>query len=168
MRVSVYSSSTLQAVIVGLKQADREIRGIVRREFRRIAAPIWQEAIAARVSTRLESRVLAQTARVTVSDQNVMLKSAQVGRALSGGLLPSRNAASVEFGAEPRVRSYQARSRRGRTFTVRRNTTAQLRRRNPKGYAVFPAASDVIPRLLALWAQTAARTLYEKFEVRGG
>lgn len=167
LRISVYSSRQLQAVTMALKQADRTLRKEVRRETKAMVDPAWRSSVAQHASTRLEHATLVRTARVKVTDQNVMLQSARVGRKLRGGLNPKQQWYAVEFGAErERYSTYTARSRRGTPFRVKRRTAAGLRDRNRKGYVVWQAAADVIPRIAALWTQTAARTLHEAFEAR--
>lgn len=168
MRISVLGSRQLRAVILGLKQMDRETRKQIRQQTQRVVVPEWQRAVAEQASTRLEGRVLASTARVSVSDQNVMLKSAGIGRSLQGGRKPADIWHAVEFGADrSTTATYQATSRKGRRFTVhQRHTRAQLRPRNRQGYTVFPAAADIIPRIAALWTQTVVRGLHEAFERR--
>lgn len=132
-----------------------------------MAAEAWAQALRENASTPLEHAVLAKTGRVRVSDQNVTLTSATVGRALPGGLQPKRDAAAVEFGAADRVVPYEATSRRGNRYRVNnRNTRAQLRGRKRNGYVVYPSAADIIPRVAALWTQTVARTLYDILEGR--
>ncbi len=167
LRISVHSSQQLQAVILATKQVDRELRKQIRQHTRQMVLPEWQQAVRENASTRLEQRVLGQTARALVSDQNVTLKAAHIGRALAGGLKPSDMWWAVEFGA-PRDQRRDYTGRRGSTtFPVKgRRTTQQLRPRNSKGYVAYPAAANIIPRIAALWAQTAARTIHEAFESR--
>lgn len=167
MRITVFGSKELQAVILALKTLDRDTRKEIRTHTKGMAESAWKQALAENAQTRLEHRVLVATGRVRVSDQNVTLTSATVGRALPGGLQPKRDAAAVEFGADPAVVPYQAVSSRGKRYTVRRNTRAQLRPRNRTGYVVYPAAADIIPRIASLWIQTAARTIYDKLEGKG-
>jgi len=173
LKVSAHSSRELQAVIVALKGADKELRRRIRQETKPMAQTAWQQAVAEHASgsnlPRVSALVLARTARVAVSDQNVTLKSAGIGQALSGGLLPRRDWAAIEFGVANReeARGYEAR-RNGRSFHVKRRTRRQLPPRRRNGHVVYPAASEIIPRMLALWAQTAARTLHEAFEAGRG
>ena len=47
--------------------------------------------------------------------------------------------------------------RRGRQFNLPRS----------RGYVVWTAAGEIIPRMASLWAQIAARTTHETFE-KGG
>lgn len=165
LRISVYSSRELQALIVRLKGTDRETRKQIRQATKLAAGPIWTSALAEQLSTRVEATVLAKTGRVKVSDQNITLTAASIGRPLSGGLQPKRDYHVIEFGAErDELVTYEARSRKGRTFAVKRHTRRQLRPRKRTGYVVYPAAADAIPRLASLWVQTAMRTLHELVE----
>lgn len=166
MRITVFGSKELQAVILALKTLDRDTKTEIRKHTKDMAGQEWGAALKENASTKLEHRVLANTGRVRVSDQNVTLTSATVGRALKGGLQPKRDAAAVEFGADAEMVRYTATSRTGRRYDVKRNTRAQLRPRNRKGYVVYPAAADIIPRIASLWIQTASRTIFDKLEGR--
>lgn len=152
-----------------MRSLDKELAKQLRQQTKAVVGPEWTKAVRENAQTRLEQRVLADTARVAISNQNVMLKSASVGRKLSGGLLPKETAYAVEFGADRFLpgqgRTYTSTSVRGKRFTVNnRNTVAQLRARKKKGYVVYPAAAEVIPRLASLWVQTIMRGVYEAFE----
>lgn len=164
MRISVWDSRELQALLLALRGFDRDLQKEIRQRTKAIAQPAWQQEVAERAETKLEQKVLASTARVQVSNQNVMLRSAAIGRSLSGGLKPSASFAAVEFGANKVATTYQTHSKKGKPYQVTRRTREQLRPRNKKGYVVFPAAAAMIPRLAALWAQTTVRTFYETIE----
>lgn len=168
MRINVFNSRELQGVILALGSMERELAKQIRAATRSMIAPEWQKAVAAEASTRLERRVLVDTARVTVSNQNVTLKSAGVGRALAGGAKPVQLVAAAEFGANrAHTKSYASSSPRGRRFTVHnRHTQRQLQPRKRTGRVVYPAAAKVIPRLASLWVQTTVRTFYEAIERR--
>lgn len=165
LRISVYSSRELQGLIARLRTTDRETRKRIRQVTKADAAPIWSEELAQHATTRLEVATLVRTGRVKVSDQNVTLTAATVGRPLRGGLAPKTDWHAVEFGADREERAtYRARSRTGNTFTVNRRTRRQLRPRKRTGYVVYPAAAGAIPRIASLWVQTAVRTLHELIE----
>ena len=170
LRISVHSSRQLQAVILAVKQLDREVRKEIRQQTRAVVRPEWERAVREHASTRLEQRVFGSTARAVVSDQNVTLKAAHIGKALSGGLKPSLNYAPVEFGANRNeFRPISTKATRTATQSLRlkkRRTLRQFRPANKRGYVVYPAAANIIPRIAALWAQTAARTIHEAFESR--
>lgn len=163
LRVSAYSSRELLTVLRGLHNLDRDTKRHTRQYLKSLVQQAWQAAVAQHADTRLEQRVLVSTARARVSDQNVRLTSAQVGKSLSGGLKPSVNFGAVEFGADPRVRTVQS-QRKGTPYRSKRNTTAQLRPSNRRGYAVYPAAASVIPRVLSMYVQTFVRAFHEALE----
>lgn len=165
LRIDVNSSRELQAVLLAVRGASAEIRKQIRQQTKAVALQAWQEAVNANVSTRLESRVLGQTARVSVSDQNVRLSSATLGRSLSGGLKPPDNFGPVEFGGSSgKVTTYSRRSRNGGTHSVTRHTLAGFRPRNSRGYVFTPALREMVPRIASLWVQTVVRTMAEAFE----
>lgn len=168
LRISVYGSRELQAVLSAMRALDRDTKGHLRRETKRMAEAEWQRAVAEHANTKLEQRVLASTARAAASDRNVTLKSAAIGRSLSGGLKPSEHYAAVEFGSGNRgtYTTYTRRSRRGGTHKVKRRAANQLRNRNSNGYVVYPAAANIIPRIASLWVQTFVRGIHEAFEGR--
>lgn len=171
LRISIFSSKELQAVLLAMRSLDKDLSKQLRQQTKAVAAPEWIKATRENAQTRLEHRVLADTARVAVSNQNVTLKSAGVGRRLSGGLLPKETGYAIEFGAERFAagsgRTYSSTSAKGNKFTVHnRNTVAQLRARKKKGYVVYPAAAEVIPKMASLWVQTVMRGIHEAFESR--
>ena len=166
MRISVFGSKELQATILALKTLDKETRKQIRTYTKAMVETEWSKALNAEATTDLERAALVATGRVRVSDQNVTLTSATVGRKLPGGLLPKRDSAGVEFGASKVETTYQATSRKGRQFNVRRQTRNQLKPRNKTGYVVYPAAAQIIPRIAALWIQTTARTIFDMLERR--
>lgn len=177
LRISGHSSKELRTIIMATRRLPRELRKEIRQRTRQMARPEWERAVREHASTRLEHRILADTARVAVSDRNVMLQSAQLSRPISGGrkgggLRPSENWASIEFGADQgrriSYRSHRTSREHGRRWfdVENRHTTHQLRRPTRQGYAVYPAAANIIPRIAALWAQTTARTIHEAFEER--
>lgn len=165
-RISVFASKELQATILALKGMDRELAKQIRAAIKTVTQPEWQEAVRGNVTTALQTRVLSDTARVTVSDQNITLKSAAIGKSLSGGLKPSELAHSAEFGADRSfTKTYEATSRKGKHYTVReRHTRRQFKPRNLKGDVVYPAAARIIPRIASLFVQTTVRTFHELIE----
>lgn len=165
MRISVLNSRELQGTILLLKRVDKDIAREIRKRSKDVIAPEWSRAVAENVTRRVEGRVLADTARVAVSNQNVTLKSASVGRKLSGGLDIKKQWQVIEFGGRSNdKRTYDATSQKGRRYQVTRNTTRQLRQSNRKGYVVYPAAARIIPRIASLWVQTTVRTFMETLE----
>jgi hypothetical protein len=168
MRISAFDSKEIQATILAMKGMDREVAKEVRAATKKMIQPEWQKAVAENGMTRLEGQVLTLTARAMVSNQNVTLKAGGVGRALTGGAKPKDIVHSTEFGGDQSaINSYSATSSKGKRYGVKnRHTRRQFRPRNRKGYVVYPAAAEIIPRLAALWVQTTVRTFYEAIEKR--
>lgn len=167
LRIDANSSRELQAVIISMKNAEKEVQAQVRKATRGSILPEWQKGIRERSDTRMEHRTLADTARVTVSNQNVTLKAGGLSKRLSGGAKAVEIYAPVEFGTDrSHTTTYRATSRRGRSYSVTRHTRRQFKPINGKGYAVYPTAKEMIPRFASLWVQTTVRTLHEIFERR--
>lgn len=164
MRISVFDSKELQAVILALRAFPKSLQAAYRKSLRLLGNPEWAAAVRARASTRLEGRVLADTARTQVSNRTVTLKAGHLGRALSGGARPPAIYAGVEFGAFPKVEQVRTRSRRGKSYTATRNVNAQFRARNRKGYVVYAAAPAFIRRMASLMSQTVVRTFHDAME----
>ncbi|MET4053586.1 hypothetical protein ABID81_002964 [Frigoribacterium sp. PvP054] len=162
--IDINGSRELQATVLSLRQASKEMQSNVRKYTREQLLPEWQKGLAERAETRLEHRVLVDTGRVKMSNQNVRLSSATVGRKLRGGLNPKTQAYAVEFGGDrSEYRGYESR-RGGTNFTVRRRTQAQLRPRRRNGYVVYPTAKALVPRFASLWVQTVVRSFYDAIE----
>lgn len=161
MRIDVRGSRELQAVIFALRLVDSTFRKVYRREVKRIAEPEFRKALAQHASTRLENRVLVNTAVVRASDQNIRMMSASKGRKLSGGLNPKTDYAAVEFGANRDNKTTYQRTNRsgGGKHKVTRAASRQFRARNRDGYTFYPTVRKFIPRMASLAAQTLVRTL---------
>lgn len=141
---------------------DAEVRKQIRTHTRGTAKQVWQDELAQQTTTRLQNRVLVDSARLSVTDQNVTLKSAQVGK-MSSGVPVSRLAGPAEFGSAPSRKVTQSSGRGGnKQYTRRLGGAFGAPRR--KGKVFFPAAHASIARIGALWIQTAARTVAETFE----
>lgn len=157
--LSVGGSRELQAVILALKQMDREVRKQINAANRREMVPEWREGLATQANTLLEQRVILGGSRVELGPEKVTLKAAQSTRKLSGGGSPQQLSAAVEFGAQNRPGSV---SRKSTTYTRKLNTGFKGRRR--QGYVAWPTATKLAPRFAAMWVQTCVRTMYEAVE----
>jgi hypothetical protein len=162
VRIDVNGSQALQDVILALKNSDAETRRAIRTFTKAEIVKPWLQAVLSEADTTLERRVIAGTATIAVSDQNIRIQSAAKGRPLSGGFDPKRDYAAVEFGAKHKKKRYM---RKGHPVT--RNTTAQFRGRRSQGYVFYPAARQMIPRLASLWVQTVVKTYALIFEGKG-
>lgn len=158
-RISLLVSRDLQALVTVAMGLPREVASQLRKHTRNVVEPAFREELRERVGTRIETRALLDTARVSVSDSNVTLKSATVGRV--GKVPASVLAGGAEFGSNP-SRLVKQRSRRGKPYTRRLGSVFRAPRRG--GYVFHPAVSAFIPRAASLWVQTAYRTVAEQFE----
>jgi len=165
LRVSVNESREMRAVVLALKQSDRVIQSQIRKNVRGELAPEFTKSMREHANTRLEHRVLADTARVQVSNQNVTLRTAHVGRALSGGMSPKQGYPAVEFGADREAkRTVDQTSQKGKYYRATKRTRVQFRPRNKRGYVFYPTVNEMVPRFAALYAQTVVRTFAEALE----
>lgn len=163
-RIDVLNSRELQATLLALRNAPKDVQANVRRYTRDLLLPEFRQGMAERATAgRTQQRMLVDTARITVSNQNVRMSSATGRRKLRGGLVPSEHGSAFEFGANPRTRTYERKSPKGKVHSVTRNTTAQLPRFRAKGYAFYPTVANLVPRFAALWVQTSIRTVLDAF-----
>lgn len=180
LRISIWDSEELQATVLAIRAANKELRGEIRTYTRGEIAGDWNHDLAEHADTRLEHRVLVDSARVTVSDQNVTLSAGGVGGRLggAGSAKPADIASAVEFGADQghtttyvvakRATGRGRKRRPGSTYTVKnRHTHRQFLQPNRKGYVVYPTAASEIPRYASLWVQTAIRTIMDAVDGKG-
>lgn len=163
LRIDARSSRELQAIILGMRLASKEVQATARKYTRAMVEPEWRKALAEQATTRLEHATLVRTARATVSNQNIKLKSGQLAKRLSGGGRVYEISKQVEFGVTPHRITYQGR-RGSKRFPVTRVVTNQFKDDNRKGYVVYQAAAGIIPRIAAVWVQTVVRTFAEALE----
>jgi len=145
-----------------------ELASQINKSTKSVVGPVWAEIVRANVTNRFEARVLSDTATVAVSRKNVTLKAGGKGRALAGGYAPPALYHLAEFGAmRSLTNSYTAVSSKGKRYQVNdRHVYRQFRDRKPKGYVVYPAAAEIIPRIASLWVQTTLRTFHELMDKR--
>lgn len=163
LRIDVNSSRELQALILSVRQANKDVQREIRQRTKPMVHTAWQKALAEQAMTRMEHIVLVNSARVTVSNQNVKLKSGQLAKRLSGGGRVFELSKLVEFGATPHKTEYTG-TRKGTRFPVKRTVGTQFRAPKRNGYVAYQAAAQIIPRVASLWVQTAVRTFHEALE----
>lgn len=161
MRISVFRSPALQGTILALKGMDKELAKQIRQHIKAITVGEWKTELAQNSITRMENRVLVDSAKVSVSNQNITLKSGGTAKRLSGGARVRDVTSAVEFGRPAEGKSL-SHSKTGKPYKRRHGT--RFRPPNRKGYTVYPAAADAIPRIAALFVQTTVRTFHELVE----
>ena len=151
MRLSAERSTVLRALIQTLARVPTETRREVRKHTKSVAAPAWKKALSEQAPpARMYFDRLVTPSTVYISDRGVALRSGRAGR------FPRE----TEFGAYRE--DYNTYNSRGKSVT--RRTQRQFWHFIKKGRVVYPAASEIIPRIGSLWAQTAVRTIHELIE----
>ena len=165
-RLDVNSSRGLQAVVLSLSQANREVRKLVRQQSQRVIQPEFQKAMNEQASTLAESKGLALTSRTQLSDRNVTLGTGtKKGPGFSGGLDPRTSARALEFGAKrDKVTTYKSKRKAGKTFSVTRHTQRQFKPNKRAGYVFYPVIAEMAPRILSLWTKTVVKTFHDAME----
>lgn len=143
-----------------MRAVPTDIKKEIGSQTKRAARPIWTEETRGRAATRLQQRVLVNSADVSVTARNVTFKSGGKGRLSSGTPVPTL-ARSAEFGMNP-GKEIASKSKKGKAYTRRAGNTFGPNRR--AGNVVYPAAREAIPRVASLWVQTARRTIHEAIE----
>lgn len=162
MRISVFESKHLQAVVLAMKGMDRDLAAQVRKATKSITQNEWAGDLAKQSTTDLEDKVLVETARVSVTNQNISLRAGQLNKKLRPGGPPrSTLTPSTEWGSDTN-RKITSTSSKGKQY--KRRQGANFRPRNRKGYVTYPAAAKIIPRIASLWVQTTVRAFYEALE----
>lgn len=151
--LDVRDSRELQATILALKQAQRDIRLDINKTTRNKLRPLWEGEVRSRAHGRMAQRV-ELPARATFTDRGVKLTAATSGRPLRGGLAPSFQWQGVEFGMSPRRRTFTQHSRRGKPYQRTAWVGRQFRSRSQFGDIAFDAASQTGHVLVAMWVHT--------------
>lgn len=168
MPLDVRQSPELQACIIAMRDAERTVRNDINATARRELTPVWQEALRAHVTTRLEARTLLPGAKVKVTARQITLVAAGSRRPLKGGLVPDREWPAVEFGAARKRKTIETHSRKGKPYRATRTQGAQFRTRNKRGHVVMPAAAVAGHRIVAGWVQLVIAGFEQAFEIKAG
>lgn len=152
--LDVRGSRELQATILAVRNAQRDIRRDINKAARNRLNPVWRGELGARARTRLEQRVILSGARVAASDRGVSLRAAGSRRPLAGGLIPTYDWPAVELGASRKQATFTQRSRRGNRYQRTMRTGHGLPKRAQYGRIAYDAASVTGTRLVAMWVRT--------------
>lgn len=176
--LSIRQSRPLQAVVLAMKLADRDLKKRINQATRETMNPVWRRAVDQRMEDRVDQRVFGTGTRIAAGNP----PSAVAGssrRRIAGGLVPLENWRAWEFGAVGRESSYTeypraAHTRRQagqivqvRSGRVRRRTLVQVPARASTGRVLYPAFAEVAPRVAALWAQIVVQQYAQALEAAG-
>lgn len=152
MRLDVRRSRELTAVVQALAVVPREVAKETRARSKSVIAPEFKKGLAERAPAPIFFSRLVNRSTVYVTDRGV--------RMVAGSNAAKGFPRETEFGAyREEFKTYS--TRRG---TTTRRTQRQFWHFQPKGRVVIPTVSDMIPRIAALWVQTAVRTVFDLIE----
>lgn len=150
--ISVNDSRELQAAVLAMKAADRELRNDINRATVRVMGPVWKQVVGANATRHADMQMIAVGARVKGGNPPVAMaanSSRMVGRQR-----PRDAWAGYEFGANRNAYSkYTRKSPKGTVHQVERRTMRHLPSRTRRGRVAHPAFADIAPRLVSLWVQ---------------
>lgn len=152
--LDVRQSRELQAAILAMKAADRDLRLSIYKATRQELTPLWVPALNRRAATRMQQAVIVKGARIRVSTDGFSLMAATSRRALPGGLVPADEWAGSEFGARSRRAQIATHSRNGTPYTVEKMINRQYLARVNAGRVAFDAASELGTTAVRVWVRT--------------
>lgn len=176
--LSIRQARPLQAVVLAMKLADRDLRKRINNATRDTLNPVWRRAVDERMQSRVDQRVFGTGTRIAAGNPPSAVAGSS-SRRLPGGLVPLENWRAWEFGAVARDSTYTeypraAHTRRqgGQTVQVRgsrvrRRTLVQVPAHVRTGRVLYPAFAELAPRVAALWAQIVVREYAESLEAAG-
>jgi hypothetical protein len=164
--LDVRKSPELQAAVLALKTAERQIVRDINKDARAQLAPVWQQQLVQKARSPLEQAVMAKGPKVSISDRRVRVQAATSRRALSGGLVPAEQYAGVEWGARPQVKEIAGKSPRGRAYRYKRTVNRQFRARTKQGHVAMRAAGDVGPAIVSAWLRIVVGHFAAAYEVK--
>lgn len=162
--IPVRASREVAAAVLAVKAADRDLRRAITQQTRSQAAPIWQQEIAARVTTPWQAATYSKVKPRVVGQNPPTLVAAQSTRRTRGGYVPANQYSYVEFGdRKPQGKvTYERRSPKGRPHKVTRDTDNQMPPFRKDGYTAYRALRVVIPRITSLWVATTVRCYFDR------
>ncbi len=176
----------LQAAVLAMKAADRDLKRRINQATREKMNPVWQDLVKANLfgDSVMAGRILNTGVRIAAGNPP-QAKAAQSSKRIgakngSRGLVPREDYAGWEFGGNRMAYSryerknpfrpvHGGRKRRGNpagTHTVERRTMLHMPRREPSGRVVYPAFAELGPRMVSLWVQIIVKSYHDAAEGR--
>lgn len=164
--LSVRDDDRLQAAVLALKAADRDIRLAISQATRDQVGPLWAQAVQVNARTRTDQAVLARSARIKAGNPPQATAGTSTRR-LKGGLVPAEHWAAFEFGGTySKQTTYRRASRKGGTHSVTRHTQRQLPPRKATGRVALPAFAEIAPRAVSMWVGIIVKAYSQALEGR--
>ena len=167
--LKVGDTRELQAAVLAMKAADRDLKKRINAATREKMNPVWRDQVKSNLAGErgLSDRVLGSGVRIAAGNPPRAM-AAQSTRGIGDGkrVVPRRDYAGWEFGANRMAYSRYERKNRTKPgyHTVTRRTMKHLPRRTPQGRAVYPAFAEVAPRMVSLWVQLIVKSYYDAAE----
>ncbi len=159
-RISLLIDSPLSRMLLALRTVPEQARKQAQAYANSEGGKIWTEETRDRAGTRLEQRVLVDSARVGVTARNITLRAGGVGN-LSSGTPVSLLANAAEYGMGS-GKEIATKSRKGTPYT--RRVGASFRAPTRRGYVFNPAVRDAIPRITSVIIQSVRRSLFDALD----
>ena len=180
----------LQAAVLAMKAADRDLKRRINQATREKMNPVWQDIVKGNLfgDSVMAGKVLGAGVRIAAgnppramaaqSGKNIGSKPNRRGPSRTGRVIPREHYAMWEFGANRMaysryernnpirpVRTPGRKSRRtGGTHTVERRVMMHAPRRTPEGRVVYPAFAEIAPRMVSLWVQIIVKSYADAAE----
>lgn len=164
--LSVYGAEELQAAVLAMKLADRDLRNDINRRARATMGPEWKAGLSQHLRGIPQQQVIVKGAKISTGNPpSITTATTKTKVGHGGGIIPVDQWPVWEYGVSQHYpHQYTRRSRSGRSHTVRRDVNAGAPPRRKNGYVIGPTLADLLPRLASLWVQTIVRTYMDALE----
>lgn len=162
----VEALAELKAITLALKVLPNDVKKDINKQTREALNPMWKTGVSANAGmSGIDHAVFGKGSRVKAGNPTKLIAGSS-RKALSGGLIPNKEAAAFEFGSPQRHRytTYKRRSPKGNVHSVTRRTMRQLPPPSRKGRIVYHTWGEIDQRVVSLYVQTVMRRVYEAFE----
>lgn len=164
LNVAVGSApAELRAAVLAMKRADKVVRRDVANRMRETMNPAWRSEVTSSAGGGMQGAMLTAGVRIAAGNPPQLVagnSSRRVGR----GLIPSRNWAGYEYGADHRS-TRTVTSSKGTRY--RRHVMNHLPTRQAQGRVLEPAAGRILPRVAAYWAQSVVKAFMDAVDGKG-
>lgn len=168
----VIDDRQLQAAVLAVRLADRQVRKVVRAETTAAFRQPWKANIRQAAQTQARRFPALPTmlrAGVTFTAGNPPEGVAYAStRPLRGGLVPAQRYEGAEMGTSRRLfitRDYWSTSPKGRRFRVReRHTARQMPPENDSGWVLYPTVRKMAPQVVTFWVASIVRAYRQALE----
>lgn len=164
LNVSVRDApAELRAAVFALRRAGSAIGRDVSGRMRETMGPAWRQEVTQSSAASPGAALLAAGARIAGGNPPQLI-TASSRRKIGDGLIPDRNWAGYEYGANPGTTRPVTNSK-GTTY--RRHVMRHLPARRKPGGHLEPAAKRILPRVAAFWAQSVVKAIMDAAEGKG-